>query len=220
MDLPSLSAQVTGHTRQRLIEAARELFHARGYRATSLAAIVERAGVQAGSLYYFFKTKEDLLVAVLERYAEMLGPVVLEPAFARTDDPLERVFAVLDGYRRMLLATDFAIGCPIGNLVLELRDPSPRVRQALVLNLGQWSAAVEACLEQVPERLEPGVDRAALSRFVLTVMEGAVLQARAHRSIDPFDRSVERLRDYFRRLERRSTVAAGGRPARQKGRDR
>jgi hypothetical protein len=45
------------------------------------------------------------------------------------------------------------------------------------------------------------MDCASLSRFVLTVMEGGVMQARAHRSLVPFDASVEHLRAYFKLLE-------------------
>src|SRR5688572_20136660 len=56
------------HTRDRIIEAARDLFLTQGYNSTGLAQITQRAGVKSGSLYYFFPTKEDLLVAVLDFY--------------------------------------------------------------------------------------------------------------------------------------------------------
>jgi AcrR family transcriptional regulator len=49
--------------------------------------------------YYFFPTKEDLLFAVLDWYTQNLWPQVISPVFDRIDDPIERVFGVLDGYR-------------------------------------------------------------------------------------------------------------------------
>src|SRR5690242_15027862 len=89
-----------GSTRDRLAEAARQLFLENGYEATGMAEILRRAGVNSGSLYYFFKSKEALLLAVLDRYREMLQPVVIEPIRASESDPIERIFALLDRYRQ------------------------------------------------------------------------------------------------------------------------
>jgi len=166
-----------------------------------VAEILRAADANSGSLYHYFPTKQALLVAVLDWYADNLGPEIVEPAAERASDPIERVFAILDGYRRALLATDLTFGCPIGNVALEILEPDPEVREKLALNFDQWCGAVEACLQEAGDRLPPDTDRRALSRFVLTTMEGGVMQARTHRSIEPFDASVRMLRDYVQRLE-------------------
>lgn len=188
---------------------ARELFWRKGYRATSVAEILDRAGAHSGSLYHYFPTKQDLLLAVLDGYLENLEDEVVGPARERTDDPVERIFAILDGYRQALLATDLTFGCPIGNLALELHEPDPPVRRRLAANFAQWAEAVEACLEEAGDRLPDDLDREALSRFVLTTMEGGVMQARTHRSIAPFDASVEQLRRYLTYLEEEGAAEAG-----------
>jgi TetR/AcrR family transcriptional repressor of nem operon len=189
-----------GSTRDRLIEAARQLFYERGYHATALNDVLERAKANSGSMYYFFKTKEDLVLAVLDRYVELLMPVVMEPAFAATDDPIERIFAVLESYRRGLIANEFSMGCPIGNLALELADTRPAVREKVALNFANWCRAIQKCLDDAADRFPPDVDRERLSRFVLTLLEGGIMQTRAHRSIRPFEEAVAVLRDYFDRL--------------------
>ncbi len=187
-------------TRARLVEAARELFWEKGYEPTSLGEVVKRAKANPGSLYYFFKTKEELLLAVLDRYTELLWPQVMEPAFLAVDDPMVRIFAILEGYRQGLMATKFTHGCPIGNLALEVGDALPIAREKIAANFDGWVGWIKKCLEDAAELLPPEVDRGALARFVLTVMEGAVMQARAYRSLDPFDAAVEVLRDYLSRL--------------------
>ncbi len=68
-------------TRERLIEAARDLFLKQGYASTGIAQILEAADAGSGSLYYFFPTKEDLLLAVLEWYKANLIPAVVQPVF-------------------------------------------------------------------------------------------------------------------------------------------
>ncbi len=150
--------------------------------------------------YYFFKTKEALLVAVLDRYVELLDPMVIEPAFATTDDPIERIFVVMEGYRQMLLTTECRQGCPIGNLALEMSEKSDAVREKIALNFKNWRNAIQTCLDEAFHRVEPRVDSAQLSSFVLTVMEGAVMQARAYRSIKPFDDAISVLRQHVEGL--------------------
>ncbi len=187
-------------TRDKLVDAARQLFLARGYEATAVADILKRAGVNSGSLYYFFKTKEALLLAVLDRYVELLHPGVIEPAFAQTKDPVERIFVVMAGYRRMLLATGCRQGCPMGNLALEMSEKSEAVREKIALNFENWRKAIRQCLTDAGDRLLPNVDRDGLATLILSVMEGGVMLARAYRGIEPFDASVAMLRDYIDRL--------------------
>lgn len=176
------------------------LFHEQGYAATGVSTILREAGVNSGSLYYFFSTKEALLLAVLDHYMELLEPVILRPAFEATPDPIGRVFAVLEGYRQMLIMTNCTLGCPIGNLALELSDTYPGVREKLAGLFEAWCRGVKRCLDNASERLPRDVNRETLSKFVLTVMEGGMMQARAHRSLDPYDASVAHLRDYFDHL--------------------
>ena len=187
-------------TRERLILAAMELFHEKGYTASGLKEILDRAKANSGSLYYFFKTKEDLLLAVLDKYADLLHPVVMQPAFEGESDPIERIFAVLERYGKGLQETGFTRGCPIGNLALEVADSSPKIREKIVLNFANWCKAIESCLDAAADRLPVDVDREELSRFVLTVMEGGIMQARAHHSREPYDAGVAMLRAYFSRL--------------------
>src|SRR5262249_19667053 len=177
-------------TRDRLVEAARVLFWEQGYTATGIAEILESAGARSGSLYYFFPTKEDLLLAVLEHYKELLWPVVVQPVFDRVSDPIERIFGILDGYRRHLVAADYQYGCPIGNLALELSNSHPAARDLIAENFTGWRNAIEQCLTDAAGRLPQALDKQQLALFVLTTMEGAVMLARTYRSIEPYDVAV------------------------------
>jgi TetR/AcrR family transcriptional repressor of nem operon len=186
--------------RDRIVEAARVLFWEQGYASTGMAQILEAADARSGSLYHFFPTKEDLLLAILDGYKRMLGPAVLEPVAARVSDPIERVFGILDGYRRQLVASGFTRGCPIGNLALEISNAVPAARKRLAENFDLWRAAVADCFDRAKGRLPPGTDTDALALFVLTTMEGAVLLARTYRDPAPYDAAVSFLRDSIERL--------------------
>ena len=179
-------------TRTRIIEAGRYLFWRDGYAATGLAQILERAGANSGSFYHFFESKDELLREVLQTYVDLLEPQVLRPAWTSTQDPIERILALLDGYRQRLLDSGCQYGCPIGRLALEIDGENAPANRLIAANFTAWKAAVEACLRAASI---PRPEQTAT--FVLGVMEGAVMQARAYRRIEPFDTCIHQLRVYL-----------------------
>ena len=187
-------------TRDKLIEVARKLFWEQGYTQTGVAQILKAAEVNSGSLYHFFPTKEDLLLAVLDWYTDNLYPQVIQRVLDRVSDPIEQVFGILDGYRQAILATNFMFGCPIGNLALELAHTHPIAREKIKLNFSNWVDAIKRCIDNAEGRLPEAVNRQQLALFVLVTMEGAVMLARSYRNIEPFDAAVSQLREYFERL--------------------
>lgn len=189
-------------TRQRILESASRLFHEQGFAATGVATILREAGVNSGSLYHFFPSKEALLIEVLEAYLERLYPQVMQPAEQAEADPLARIFYLMNWYRGYLLANECKLGCPVGNLALEVADTHPRVKQLLERNFQNWVSIIQGWLHEAAGQLPADCDRQALARFILTVMEGGVMQARAAGSVVPFDQSVEHLRSYVEALVR------------------
>lgn len=196
-------------TRQRIVLTAMQLFWEKGYGSTSIADVLQGAGVNSGSLYHFFPGKQDLLLAVLDLYETGLHPMLLEPAWAQVHDPIERVFALLARYRQSIVGTDCTYGCPIGSIALEIHEPDPPLREALARNFEGWTQAVLGCLRDAGDRLPRTLDRRALAEFVLTTMEGGVMQARTHRDVSYFDRSVQQLRQYFELLGGAAAAQAG-----------
>lgn len=189
------------NTRDRILQAGLRLFAAKGYQSTSIVDLLQQADAHSGSFYHFFPTKQDLLLAVLEAYRDGIEPMLLAPAWEGIDDPIARVFALLAAYRRALDSSGCTYGCPIGSLALELHEPDPPVRALLSVNFYGWAGHIRTCLNAARGRLPRGVDTEQLAVFVLTTMEGGVMQARTHRSLFAFDASVASLRDYFNRLE-------------------
>jgi len=193
-------------TKDRILEAAARLFAEQGYHATGVAGILRAAGVKSGSLYHFFSSKEDLLVAVMQRHLDMLRPQILERAAAEsvTEDPLEHVFSLLGIYRRSLLVSGCKLGSPVGSLALEVGNGLPRVRVLIERYFAIWVAQVREWLEAAGPRLPAGLERGALAQHVLAVAQGGIIQARASELLDPYDACVAQLRSTFELLVARS----------------
>jgi TetR/AcrR family transcriptional regulator, transcriptional repressor for nem operon len=172
------------------------LFCEKGYGSTSVADLLEAADVNSESLYSLFSGKQDLLLAVLDAHRRGIREMLLEPAWREMTDPIEKIFSLLARYRQLIVGTDCLYRCPIGSLALEIREPHLPVRERLAANFQAWTDAVHQCLLEAGSRLPDALDRLSLSEFVLTTMEGALMQARTFRDVAYFDRAVHELRNY------------------------
>ncbi|MGE0667435.1 MAG: TetR family transcriptional regulator [Sphingomonadales bacterium] len=109
---PEDSRSKSARTRARILNAAAKTFRQSGYTASSLRDIAEAAGVQAGSLYYYFDGKEDLAEAVLDEGVHGARRAADEAVAALGPDanPMERIEAAFGGHLSYLLAeSDFAV---------------------------------------------------------------------------------------------------------------
>lgn len=105
-------------TRQRIIQAANRLFYRRGYNRTSFTDIVEAAGVPRGNIYYYFRTKDDILRAALEHRVEIIDTMMEEwnRNFTAPEGRMKRFVQVMVNSREATAQ----FGCPMGTLNAEL----------------------------------------------------------------------------------------------------
>jgi TetR/AcrR family transcriptional repressor of nem operon len=125
--------------RERLVAAARKTIHEQGVEKTTLADIAAAADVPVGNVYYYFKTKDALVAAVIDGYRDAYGVISVE--LERQPTPQARLKALIQALteRREFLT---AYGCPVGSLSSELdkRDDELRTQAATVLSLlVDWS---------------------------------------------------------------------------------
>ena len=114
--------------RDRLIQSAAALFHEQGVHRTTLAEVAERGDVPPGNVYYYFKTKDELVGAVLEQY--LAEAARLTKTFERGRTPQARLKALVRNWSDMREAV-VSHGCPMGTLCAELdKDESGLDREA------------------------------------------------------------------------------------------
>jgi AcrR family transcriptional regulator len=110
------AAEVKGK-RERLVESATALFHEQGVHRTPLADVADRAGVPLGNVYYYFKTKDELVAAVLAQYQAQATALI--ESFGRGRTPQARLKALVRNWNDMRDAV-VDHGCPMGTLCAEL----------------------------------------------------------------------------------------------------
>jgi AcrR family transcriptional regulator len=178
--------------RERLVAAARKTIHEQGVERTTLADIAAAANVPVGNVYYYFKTKDALVAAVLTAYGDSYG--VLNADLNQHPTPQSRLTALIHALteRRERLA---AYGCPIGSLSSELdkRDDGLRTQAADVLRmLIDWSE------EQF--RAMGRSDARELAVALIAAYEGVVLLASTLRDPGLISTEAERLERWIAAL--------------------
>jgi TetR/AcrR family transcriptional repressor of nem operon len=170
-------------TRQRLIEAAAQLVHSRGYNAVGVKEVCEAADANKGSFYHFFDSKEALMGAVLTQHRERLRAV--RDALPQSAPGIEQLpmfydaaaFGVLTQYQQ----SGHVEGCPIGSVGSEISTQSEAIRVAVVEVLDEMTLTVETLVERAVREgdLDGATDAKALAQRLLAYVQGATLLAKS-----------------------------------------
>jgi TetR/AcrR family transcriptional repressor of nem operon len=187
-------------TRDQILDAAARLIHLRGYHGTSLDDVLRESGVGKGNFYYYFRSKEDLGFAIIDRVVERFLERTLEPAFVDpTADPLDQVRAFLDRLLETQRQRNCVGGCPMGNLACELSDVHEGFRQRLADIFERWRVMLATTLERGREsgRLRADLDAASAAGFVVAALEGAILMAKVTKDISVMEKCVVELKHHL-----------------------
>lgn len=139
-------ATVQGSMRERLIEAANELFYAQGLRAVSVDKVIERAGTTKVTFYRHFQSKDDLIVAYLESRAEGERNGV-DAAIAHGHGDVDVTLGLMAEHTGAAACSPGFRGCPFINAAAEYPDPDSAVRKLVDAHRDWWTSAFERLVE-------------------------------------------------------------------------
>ncbi|NQX70934.1 TetR/AcrR family transcriptional regulator [Paenibacillus alba] len=171
--------------KDRILEAAMDLFHDHGFQGTGLEDILSSSGVCKSNFYYHFKSKEELGLKVIERKIQEMRQAVLEPSLGNADlSPKQRVLGLFE--RMLSFCEEHACrkGCFFGNLALELSDSSEELRKPLSRFFSEMEAEVESCLQDGRKRGElslQGLTPVELATPIVSLLQGGMLLTKAHK---------------------------------------
>jgi AcrR family transcriptional regulator len=174
IDSPTRATQgpSTSDARERLVTAAYELFSRRGVQAVGVDAIIERSGVARQTMYRHFASKQDLVLAFLERREQLWTRDWLQAeVLRRASDPQERLLTVFDVFDDWFRTPGFE-GCSFINVMLEHPDASHPVHRAAAAYL----AGIRHFLEDLA-RQAGLADAEGFAREWHILMKGSIVAA-------------------------------------------
>lgn len=171
--------------RLEIIEITADLIHQYGYNNVGIQKIIELSHIPKGSFYHYFKSKEDLGLAVIDYFIEISRSIFSQ--FAKSVSGLREFFGC---YFNRFEEFECKRGCPIGNLALELADSNERFRFQLM----KWTSFMEVEIYKIlaNSSLNPAINKKYLASFIVSAFEGALLKAKLEKSKQPLQEF-----DYF-----------------------
>jgi TetR/AcrR family transcriptional regulator, transcriptional repressor for nem operon len=194
---PETKSQKGAATRDQILNAASRLIHVQGYQSTSLDDVLRESGVGKGNFYYYFKSKEDLGYAIIDRIRRAFVERGLGPAFGDTAaDPVGQLHGFFDRVLDSQRQRNCVGGCAIGNLACELSDVHEGFRQQLAGIFDVYRDHVAEAIRrgQQSGRLRPDADAVRVAQFLVGALEGAILLGKVTRDITVIERCVEELK--------------------------
>ncbi len=166
--------------KQEILDQAQRLFYDGGFHATGVDSVLADTGISKRTLYKYFPSKEVLIEAVLDRYAENVDCMLFAPAFAKTDDPRARIDAVFDARRDLMTCT--GQGCLAMKAAQEYAGKHEGIEAA-----GRRSVVyiedkmIELC------RAAGIVDADDKGRMVALLLQGAILTSQLRHDTEAFE---------------------------------
>ncbi|HEY3364725.1 MAG TPA: TetR/AcrR family transcriptional regulator [Symbiobacteriaceae bacterium] len=175
-------AESSGSNREHVIAVAAQLFLLRGVTNTSMEDVVRESGVSKSNIYYHFKSKSDLLVAVAEyqiqAFEAMVLQVMQEPASGSVLDLLARYIARLTDE---LAGRSCVGGCPFASLVMETAGREERVQERINRFFHDQTQALESLLVAGMHRgeIRRDIAPAQAAGLIMSAVEGSLVLAQA-----------------------------------------
>jgi AcrR family transcriptional regulator len=183
--------------RERIVDAACDLFYRQGYKATGINQVISESGVAKASFYDHFHSKDELLLEYVRETSrrEMADIREQVSAFATVE---ERLYGPLRILVPWFEETDFR-GCPMQNIMTEVPPGDEKIHRILIRHRDQERALFTELIEDfIAENKHcPKIDCVSLGETYLLLFEGAMAVAASRKELWPVARAEESLRRYF-----------------------
>ncbi|MFW6126702.1 MAG: TetR/AcrR family transcriptional regulator [Thermodesulfobacteriota bacterium] len=193
-------------TRQNIIAKSMQLFSVKGYFNTSIADIVQAAGLTKGGLYGHFRNKEEIWYAVYAECVRIWKNIVFQDV-KEIHDPLERIAKVVENSMKNYLGAGiFAGGCFLLNSLADLAGQAPTMSQHLLEGFQGFSRMLRRWLEEAAEQglLKEGLNPAEIANFLVISLNGAAPLYAASQDPLVWQQTLAQLRFYLQSLRKPS----------------
>lgn len=176
--------------KRRILRKGAELIHKKGFCSTSINNIVKAAGIPKGSFYFYFKSKEDFGIHLIEMHSAIFQNK-LESFIKRKDlGQIEKLRLFFRSFADYYEDLEYEGGSPIGNLIEEMSDLSLNFRERLLDNISEIEKKISEILIQAVStgELNKQINSEELASFIYSSWEGAVMMMKLKKTSAPIKR--------------------------------
>jgi TetR/AcrR family transcriptional regulator, transcriptional repressor for nem operon len=186
-------------SKTKFLDAALALVRMKGYAATTIDDICERAALTKGSFFHHFKGKEELAVAAAEHWSAVTGGLFALAPYTKLADPLDRLLGYVDFRKAIIQGEVPQFTCFVGTMAQEIHQTNPAIRAACDASIREHAARVEADIELALRQRGIKVDFTAksLALYTQAVLQGAFILAKAENGQETARECIGHLRRYI-----------------------
>lgn len=178
---------MSSNTKAKILSAGARIIHLKGYHNTGIQELVTAAGIPKGSFYFYFKSKEEFGLELIDYYTNAIRAKADELSEDNAISPLAKLKRFFDWSFTSLERNDFKGGCPIGNLSQEMANINENFREKLKEAFDAMKKGIAIQLKEAQERKEisDALDVPELTDFIVSSFEGVLLQMKVTKSTAP-----------------------------------
>lgn len=168
------------NARMKLLDAALGTIREKGYSATSVDDLCERAGVTKGAFFHHFRSKDALGAAAADHWAETTAALFASASYHDHDDPLARILAYIE-FRKELVRGELPdFTCLVGTMVQEAYGTSDAIRDACWRSISGHAQTLEADIAEAIEKYDvDGITPKSLALYTQATIQGGFILAKA-----------------------------------------
>jgi TetR/AcrR family transcriptional repressor of nem operon len=180
-------------TRQSLIKVGTDVIGSHGFNPTGLNTVLKTAGVPKGSFYYYFASKEDFGLAIIDEFAIAYNEKIDSFLSDTKVSPLQRIRNYLQNGLETISEGKCKRGCLIGTLGQQLSSQNETFRVRLDHVFEGWKQQFSLCLQAAIDcgELAKDNDIHQLAEFLLSGWQGAILRAKMNSSVTPLQAFID-----------------------------
>jgi TetR/AcrR family transcriptional repressor of nem operon len=174
-------------TRNKILEIGSRIIHQKGFNNTGIQEILNEAGVPKGSFYFYFKSKEEFGLALIDEFESLVEGHLASILQIDTLSPLGRLKSFFSFFRNFFQKENCTKGCPLGNLSQELSDVNEIIRKRLDESFNKLDSLIETCLYEAREKGEfkNDIPVPEIAAYVINSWEGALLRMKVSKDTIP-----------------------------------
>lgn len=181
-------------TRQRIINAAFELFYSQGYQSTTMDQVITASRVSKPTVYTYFPSKEALCVEYLkERHQREMAS--LDEAIGKAETPYQRYLSVILWLRERLITSDYR-GCGFFNMISEIPNPNNPIILEAKLFIDVFREKIRKLTGDLKhsDAKYQNLDSQRIADTYYLILSGAIMSSQEYRDTWPSDRAIDEIK--------------------------
>lgn len=189
-------------SREKLLEAATILIRTKGYSATTVDDLCQKAGVSKGTFFHNFKSKEELAVVAAQNWSLKTGEFFKAAPYNKKKDPLDRFLGYIKFRKEILQGELPEFTCLVGTMVQETYDSNPEIKEACYESIFGHADSLKNDISLARELYakKSKWTPESLALHTQAVIQGAFILAKASGDVKMASQSIDHLEKYIRLL--------------------